>query len=215
MPAARICGDLPALQPRVALPLLAACAAPAPPPSGQPAMSQCLHLLQFTSLPAQPLADGIASVPWVHRYAEASRAAQPESATRPVSVGDAEGLGVATTASLQTAWGSRTLVVERDAGRLALAAGSALQPMINRGVAKVVTGLVLWPLDPQRAVAPPDFGRVDAPLPLEYGRFPASHGCHGGRAEYPHRAWLRSRRCRRCANAGLPSTRRRASLSPA
>jgi len=119
------------LQPRVALPLLAACAAPAPPPSGQPAMSQCLHLLQFTSLPAQPLADGIASVPWVHRYAEASRAAQPESATRPVSVGDAEGLGVATTASLQTAWGSRMLVVERDAGRLALAAGSALQPMIT------------------------------------------------------------------------------------
>jgi gamma-glutamyltranspeptidase/glutathione hydrolase len=63
---------------------------------------------------------------------------------------------------------SPTVVYDRN-GRVFMVAGSALGANIINFVAKTLLGVVDWKLDPQAAVALPNFGSTNGPTELERG----------------------------------------------
>jgi gamma-glutamyltranspeptidase/glutathione hydrolase len=68
---------------------------------------------------------------------------------------------------------SPTIVYDR-AGRVAIVAGSPGGSAIINYVVKTLLGIIDWKLDPQAAVALPNFGSRNGPTELETGRFPAA-----------------------------------------
>jgi gamma-glutamyltranspeptidase/glutathione hydrolase len=69
---------------------------------------------------------------------------------------------------------SPTLVFDRRDGRLVMSAGSPGGAPIIHYTTKTVLATLGWGLDPQRAIALPNFGSLNGPTLLERGRFPAA-----------------------------------------
>ncbi|MBL8329517.1 MAG: gamma-glutamyltransferase family protein [Rubrivivax sp.] len=67
---------------------------------------------------------------------------------------------------------SPTLVFDARDGRLLMSLGSPLGQVIPHLVAKALIGSLQWNLDPQQAIALPNFGSFNGPTVLEKGRFP-------------------------------------------
>ena len=66
---------------------------------------------------------------------------------------------------------SPTLVFDRRDGRLVMSAGSPGGAPIIHYTAKTLIGTLEWGLDPQAAIALPNFGSLNGPTLLERGRF--------------------------------------------
>jgi len=64
-----------------------------------------------------------------------------------------------------------TLVFDRASGRLVASLGSPGGTWIVSYVVKTLAALLDWRMDPQRAVALPDFGSRNGPIELEADRF--------------------------------------------
>ena len=69
---------------------------------------------------------------------------------------------------------SPTLVFDRRDGRLVMSAGSPGGAPIIHYTAKTLIGTLEWGLDPQAAIALPNFGSLNGPTLLERGRFAPS-----------------------------------------
>jgi gamma-glutamyltranspeptidase / glutathione hydrolase len=67
-----------------------------------------------------------------------------------------------------------TLVFDKASGRLLASLGSPGGTWITSYVVKTLVALLDWRMDPQRAVALPDFGSRKGPIELETGRFDAT-----------------------------------------
>ena len=66
---------------------------------------------------------------------------------------------------------SPTLVFDRRDGRLVMSAGSPGGAPIIHYTAKTLIATLDWGLDPQAAIALPNFGSLNGPTLLERGRF--------------------------------------------
>jgi gamma-glutamyltranspeptidase/glutathione hydrolase len=69
---------------------------------------------------------------------------------------------------------SPTLVFDRRDGRVVMSVGSPGGAPIIHYTAKTLIGTLDWGLDPQAAIALPNFGSLNGPTFLERGRFPAA-----------------------------------------
>jgi gamma-glutamyltranspeptidase/glutathione hydrolase len=69
---------------------------------------------------------------------------------------------------------SPTLVFDRRDGRVVMSAGSPGGAPIIHYTAKTLIGTLDWGLDPQAAIALPNFGSLNGPTLLERARFPAT-----------------------------------------
>jgi len=68
---------------------------------------------------------------------------------------------------------SPILVFDNSSGKLVLSVGSPGGAFIIHFTAKTLLGVLNWGLNPQQAIALPNFGSLGGPLFLEQGRFPA------------------------------------------